>query len=87
MKLLCFAAAALVLAGCATTPPPDPISIAEIASLASGGPESPALRSALENRPLGFALTYENLKELERRWAEENEIAAIVDGELSRLSP
>lgn len=78
MKLWIFAAAALALAGCATTPPPDPISFDELVALAPGGPNSPVLLSALENRPLGFALSYENLRELESRGVSPAVIDVVV---------
>jgi hypothetical protein len=60
-----MAAAAAALAGCATVPPPDPISVEEVVQLSEGGPESPALLEALRSRPLGFPLTYGSLKSLE----------------------
>lgn len=57
----------LAAAGCQTVPPPDPITADEIVHLSEGGPENPALITALETRPLGFPITYQGLQDLEAR--------------------
>ncbi len=77
-RTVLLAAVAVLLAGCATTPPPDPISKEEFVELAAGGPENPALIEALRTRPLGFPLTYRSLKELEEAGVSPEAIDTLV---------
>jgi hypothetical protein len=67
MKFGILVPALLLIGGCVSVPPPDPITMDEIVSLSAAGADSPALVHALETRPLGFALSFENLKKLESR--------------------
>lgn len=83
-RLAMVLALATLAAGCATTPPPDPITLDEMVTLAKGGADSPALEQALDNRPLGFALTYENMKELESRGVPPDAIDRIVSSTMDR---
>ena len=90
-RLLTLAAATLLVAGCQTVPPPDPVTMDEVVDLAAGGPESPALKEAIRTRPLGFPLTYESLKELEKRGVSapviDTIVALSVDRRARRLAP
>ena len=81
----------LLVASCQTLPPPDPVTMDEILTLGAEWPENPALVTALETRPLGFPLTYEGLKELERRGASpaliDTVVALTVDRRARAMAP
>jgi hypothetical protein len=84
-------AVTLVSLGCASTPPPDPVTMEEIIQLAEGGADNPALVQALEYRPLGFPLTFRSLKELEDRGVPApiffNDTATTVNRRARALAP
>jgi hypothetical protein len=67
MKGLLLIASLAAAVGCASVPPPDPVTLEEVVQLSKAGASSPALVQALESRPLAFPLTYESLKKLEAR--------------------
>lgn len=83
-RLATVLALGILAAGCATVPPADPITMDEMVTLAKGGANAPAFQQALETRPLGFALTYQNMKELEKRGVPPDAIDRIVTNTVDR---
>ena len=77
-KLAAMLVLFVLLSGCVTLPPPDPISAEEIVHLGQVGPGNPALIDALETRPLGFPVTFDGLKDLENRGVSSDVIDTIV---------